>query len=112
MPVDASDFRLRHKTSDRAFYNDARNAVPNCDEVLFVGEDGLLTEGSISALFVERDGRLLTPKLATGLLPSVLRHELIEAGKAQEADLTVADLDSSFFMGNSARGLIRARRVA
>jgi para-aminobenzoate synthetase/4-amino-4-deoxychorismate lyase len=112
LPVDASDFRLRHKTSDRAFYDEARNAAPNCDEVLFVGEDDRLTEGSISALFVERDGKLLTPKLANGLLPSVLRQELIEAGKAQEADLSAADLGDTFFMGNSVRGLIRARRVA
>jgi para-aminobenzoate synthetase / 4-amino-4-deoxychorismate lyase len=112
LPVDASDFRLRHKTSDRAFYDDARMARTDCDEVLFEGRDGRLTEGSISALFVEREGTYLTPRLESGLLPSVLRRELIEAGTAQEADLTVADLDGGFFMGNSVRGLIRARRVA
>lgn len=112
LPVAAADFRLRHKTSDRAFYDEARKAISNCDEAIFVGTDGLLTEGSISALFVERDGRLLTPRLATGLLPSVLRRELIEAGRAEEADLTAEDLAGNFFMGNSVRGLIRGNRVA
>ena len=112
LPVDAGDFRLRHKISDRAFYDDARRARPDCDEVVFVGRDGLLTEGSITALFVECDGKFLTPRLETGLLPSILRRELIEAGKAKEADLRIEDLSDGFWIGNSLRGLIRANRVA
>jgi para-aminobenzoate synthetase / 4-amino-4-deoxychorismate lyase len=112
LPVAAEDFRLRHKTSDRAFYDEARTARHDCDEVVFVTTDGRLTEGSISALFVEKDGKLLTPRLSTGLLPSVLRRELIEAGRAEEADLSAEDLQGSFFMGNSLRGLIRANGVA
>jgi para-aminobenzoate synthetase/4-amino-4-deoxychorismate lyase len=112
LPVASDDFRLLHKTSDRAFYDEARKMRTDCDEVLFVTSDGRLTEGSISALFVEKDGKLLTPSLRAGLLPSVLRRELIEAGVAAEADLTAEDLQNNFFMGNSARGLIRANRVA
>ena len=112
LPVDADDFRLRHKISDRAFYDNARKSRPDCDEVVFVGANGLLTEGSITALFVERDGKLLTPRLETGLLPSILRRELIEAGKAEEADLKIEDLSGGFWVGNSLRGLIRANRVA
>jgi para-aminobenzoate synthetase/4-amino-4-deoxychorismate lyase len=112
LPVDAGDFRLRHKISDRAFYDDARKARPDCDEVVFVVRDGLLTEGSITALFVERDGKLLTPRLETGLLPSILRRELLETGKALEADLTIEDLADGFWVGNSVRGLIKANRVA
>jgi para-aminobenzoate synthetase/4-amino-4-deoxychorismate lyase len=112
LPVDAGDFRLRHKMSDRTFYDDARRGRLDCDEVVFVGTDGLLTEGSITALFVERDGKLLTPRLETGLLPSILRRELIESGKALEADLRIDDLSDGFWVGNSLRGLIRANRVA
>lgn len=112
LPVAAEDFRLRHKISDRAFYDNARKARTDCDEVIFVGTDGRLTEGSITALFVERDGVLLTPRLETGLLPSVLRRELIDTGEAQEADLTIDDLANGLYVGNSARGLIRAHRVA
>lgn len=112
LPVDPQDFRLRHKITDRAFYDDARKARSDCDEVIFVGKDGRLTEGSISAIFVECDGKLLTPRLETGLLPSVLRRELIEAGTAKEADIEIEDLSAGFFVGNSVRGLIRANRVA
>jgi len=63
-------------------------------------------------LFVECDGQFLTPRLETGLLPSILRRELIEAGKAKEADLRIEDLSDGFWVGNSLRGLIRANRVA
>jgi para-aminobenzoate synthetase/4-amino-4-deoxychorismate lyase len=112
LPVDATDFRLRHKITDRAFYDNARKARSDCDEVVFVGTDGLLTEGSVTALFVERDGKLFTPRLDTGLLPSILRRELLKSGEAIEADVRIDDLADGFLVGNSLRGLIRANRVA
>ncbi len=111
LPVDVTDFRLHHKTTDRAFYDDAREAN-DVDEVLFVDTDGFLTEGSITAIFVERAGMLQTPPLSRGALPSVLRQELIDQGKATAAELRADDLDGGFFVGNSARGLIPAKRVA
>ncbi len=112
LPVDAKDFRLRHKTSDRAFYDKARMAQSDVDEVVFIDADGFLTEGSYTALFVERGDQLLTPPLTRGLLPSILRRELIDAGKAVEADLVPADLTNGFWLGNSLRGLFRAQAPA
>jgi para-aminobenzoate synthetase/4-amino-4-deoxychorismate lyase len=106
LPVAARDFRLRHKTSDRAFYDSARTRS-GAFEVLFE-QDGQLTEGSFTSLFVERDGQLLTPPLTAGLLPGVLRSELIETDRAVEAPLTRADLTNGFFVGNALRGLIPA----
>ncbi len=111
LPVDPSDFRLAHKTSDRAFYDNARREA-GCDEVIFADPQGRLTEGSFTALFVERDGKLLTPPIERGLIPSVLRREYLETGQAVESDLTEADLGGEFYIGNSVRGLIPARRVA
>lgn len=106
LPVDPADFRLAHKTSDRAFYDAARGGH---FEVLFARPDELLTEGSFTNLFVERDGRLLTPPLARGLLPGILRERLIAQGRAIEADLREADLRDGFLLGNALRGLIPAR---
>ncbi|WP_284734759.1 aminodeoxychorismate synthase component I [Sphingosinicella terrae] len=110
LPVDAEDFRLRHKTSDRAFYDEARTAAGTF-EILFRDADGFLTEGSFTSLFVERGGTLLTPPATRGLLPGILRERLIEEGRAEEHDLTEADLAGGFLIGNSVRGLIRARRA-
>jgi len=105
LPVASDDFRLQHKTSDRYFYDDARAGAEGCDEILFTDADGFLTEGSFTSMFVERGGMLQTPPLARGLLPSVLRRELIDQGKAQEADLRPEDLAGGFLLGNSLRGL-------
>lgn len=105
--VDADDIRLAHKTSQRALYDDAR-AAAGTPEILFVDDRGFLTEGSWSTLFVERDGVLLTPPQSLGLLPGVLRADLIAKGRAVESHLRLADLANGFFMGNSLRGLIPA----
>jgi len=110
LPVEAEDFRLRHKTSDRRFYDEAREAAGTF-EVVFVDRDRFLTEGSFTSLFVERGGRLLTPPLARGLLPGVLREVLLGEGRAEEADLRPEDLEGGFFVGNSVRGLMAARLI-
>ncbi|HNJ46921.1 MAG TPA: aminodeoxychorismate synthase component I [Novosphingobium sp.] len=111
LPVDAGDWRLRHKTSDRGFYEAGLKAAQaaGCDEALFLRDDGLLTEGSFASLFVEREGMLLTPPLALGLLPGVLRRSLIESGRAREAELALDDLAGGFLIGNALRGLMEAK---
>lgn len=114
MMLPADDLRLAHKTTDRDCYDAPRReaaAQQGADEVLFTDADGALTEGSFTSLFVERDGRLLTPPLALGLLPGVLRRELIEQGRATEARLLPGDLAGGFWLGNSLRGLMRARLI-
>lgn len=103
--VDAEDFRLCHKTTDRRPYA----AVDGAFETLFEDEGGYLTEGCFTNVFVERDGTLLTPPLSRGLLAGTLREELIEEGRAKEADLTRDDLGDGFYVGNAVRGLIKAR---
>jgi para-aminobenzoate synthetase/4-amino-4-deoxychorismate lyase len=109
LPVDPSDFRLRHKTSDRGFYDAARIAA-GTDEVVFARPDGRLTEGSFTSLFVPRPGGgpLATPPLAAGLLPGVLRAQLIDSGRAIEANLSQDDVPEQFFVGNALRGLMPA----
>jgi para-aminobenzoate synthetase/4-amino-4-deoxychorismate lyase len=110
LPVVTSDWRLRHKSTDRAFYDHGRHVAQTMGaaEAVFVREDGLVTEASYSNVFVERDGQFLTPPLALGLLPGVLRRQLIDEGRAVEAELTLADLAGGFLLGNSVRGLMKA----
>ena len=108
LPVDSSDFRLRHKTTDRSFYVEARMAAGSFEVALVDGE-GFITEGSFTNIFVRGPGALLTPPLTRGLLPGVLRAELIANGSAVEADLRPEDLEAPFFIGNASRGLLPAQ---
>src|SRR5690606_39558905 len=109
-PVVPGDWRLRHKTTDRAFYEAALAVAQEhgAAEAVLV-RDGLVTEGTYTNLFVERDGALLTPPAALGLLPGVLRRQLLDSGRAREAELTLADLADGFLLGNAVRGLTAAR---
>ncbi|WP_347302321.1 aminodeoxychorismate synthase component I [Croceibacterium sp. TMG7-5b_MA50] len=111
LPVDPGDWRLRHKTSDRGFYADALTVAreAGAQEAVLVRPDGFVTEGSFTSIFVERDGRLLTPPLAHGLLPGIARRALLEEGRATEGALTLDDLAGGFLLGNALRGLVPAR---
>ncbi|SFZ85005.1 para-aminobenzoate synthetase / 4-amino-4-deoxychorismate lyase [Devosia enhydra] len=114
--IDETDPLLIHKTTRRHIYDPPREAMKALlpiDEVVFLNTRGELTEGSITSLFVERDGVLLTPPLASGLLAGVLRAELIATGRAREAVLRPADLEGAIIhLGNSLRGLMPAKLVA
>jgi para-aminobenzoate synthetase/4-amino-4-deoxychorismate lyase len=110
-PLDPGDWRLAHKTSDRGFYEDALAAARalGADEALLVRADGQVTEGSWTSVFAEGpDGALITPPLALGLLPGVLRASLIAEGRAREGTVTLEMLADEFWIGNALRGLMRA----
>lgn len=111
LPVDSGDWRLRHKSTDRGFYRDALSVAHSegTQEALLMRDDGLVTEGSWTNIFVERDGILLTPPAELGLLPGILRRSLLEAGKARESQLQIADLEQGFLLGNAVRGLMNAK---
>ncbi|MCZ7596164.1 MAG: aminodeoxychorismate synthase component I [Hyphomicrobium sp.] len=114
--VDSSDLFLFHKTTRRELYDREWQEYSqrfSTDEVIYLNERGELAEGSRTTIFIERDGELLTPPLAAGLLPGTLRAELLAEGKAREAVLTLADLETAgaVFLGNSVRGLVRAQRI-
>jgi para-aminobenzoate synthetase/4-amino-4-deoxychorismate lyase len=79
--------------------------------VIYLNEAGELAEGSRTTIFIERDGKLLTPKLTSGLLPGTLRQALIDDGRATEEVLKLDDLAKAdaIYLGNSVRGLVRAK---
>ena len=110
MPSD--DPNCRHKTSRRELYEAARaEFTPDeADEVLLLNERGEICEGTITNVFVEQpDGSLATPAISSGLLPGILRADLIREGRAKSHVLKPDDLKGrKFFVGNSLRGLISA----
>lgn len=112
--LDSANKLLRHKTSLRQVYTQARAEylVTRADEVLLANERGEVCEGTITNLFADfGDGPLATPRLDCGLLPGILRGQLLDEGRAVEAIYSFEDLKAAkaIFVGNSLRGLIPAR---
>ena len=117
--TDSRDPFFYHKTTRRDLYDGEHARLSresDCDEVLFLNERGELAEGSRTTLFIERDGKLLTPPIEAGILDGTLRRELLESGErpVRETTLRPHDLEAAeaVYLGNSVRGLVRAVRVA
>lgn len=111
--LNSGDTLLRHKTTRRGTYEAARAeySASETDEVLLLNEKGEPCEGTITSIFLDDGtGILKTPPISCGLLAGVLRTELICARRARIQRLTLADLQTgTLYMGNSLRGLIRAK---
>ncbi len=111
--LSSADLFLYHKTTRRELYDTEwkhYSETLGADEVIYLNERGELAEGSRTTIFVTRGDKLLTPPLTVGLLPGTLREELIEEGRAVEAQLVLNDLAGAdaVYLGNSVRGLVKA----
>lgn len=107
----SSDPWLQVKTTRRTLYDTVRQELPHeLDEMLFLNEREELCEGTITNVFVEKNGVLWTPPARSGCLSGILRQVLLNEGRAHEAVLTMGDLKSAdqLWVGNALRGLIRA----
>ena len=91
-PISADEISLFHKTTARTLYDAARAACPEADDTVLWNQRGEITETTIANLVVQKNGVLLTPAAACGLLPGTLRARLLERGILREAVLTVEDL--------------------
>jgi para-aminobenzoate synthetase/4-amino-4-deoxychorismate lyase len=109
-PVESSNPLLRHKTTDRRLYSLARQEHPGADDVLLWNERGEVTESTIANVVAEVDGARVTPPVSCGLLPGVLREELLERGEVAERVVMKADLARAprVWLVNSLRGWIEA----
>jgi len=113
-PVDSHDPMLYHKTTRRAEYERRAATRPDCDDVLLVNERGELTESAIANVVVRLDGALWTPALESGLLPGVLRADLLARGEVRERVIRPADLACAeeVWLINSVRKWRRAVVIA
>jgi para-aminobenzoate synthetase/4-amino-4-deoxychorismate lyase len=110
--TDAKDAMLFHKTTHRPLYAEAFKEAVNSgfDDVLFMNRASEITEGAISNVFIEKDGRWLTPPVKCGLLAGVYRRHLLETLPCveervlYEEDLREAD---AVYLCNAVRGLRR-----
>ena len=110
--TDPRDRMLYHKTTHRLLYAEAFKAATQAGfaDVLFCNRRGEVTEGAISNLFIEKDGRWYTPPVACGVLAGVYRRHLLETRtNIEERILTLDDLRQAdaIYLGNAVRGLRR-----
>jgi len=110
--TDPADRMLYHKTTHRALYAHAFKQATRegFDDALFFNLRGEVTEGAISNVFVEKNGRRFTPPVACGLLAGVYRRHLLETRpEIKERVLTLDDLRhaDAIYLANAVRGLRR-----
>jgi para-aminobenzoate synthetase / 4-amino-4-deoxychorismate lyase len=112
--TDPADPMLYHKTTQRPLYalEYQQAAQSGYDDVLFLNQRGEVTEGAISNVFIEKDGRWFTPPIACGLLAGVFRRHLLET--RPEIEECVLSLDNlrcagAIYLTNAVRGLRRVK---
>ncbi len=111
--TDPADRMLYHKTTHRALYATAfqQAARDGLDDMLFLNLRGEVTEGAISNIFIEKDGRWFTPPIECGLLAGVYRRHLLETRpNIEQRVLSLDDLRhaDAIHISNAVRGLRRA----
>lgn len=104
--VCSEDPSLRLKTTRRSFL---QRQLEQCgvDEVLLWNEKQEITEFCSGNVVADLGGHFLTPPIDCGLLPGIMRAELIRSGRVIEGRVTIAELRQvrQIFRINSVRGI-------
>jgi para-aminobenzoate synthetase/4-amino-4-deoxychorismate lyase len=106
-PTSSIHPELRHKTTRRSIYEQARARCPEAQETLLINERGECMEFCIGSLLIEKDGHRYTPPLSSGRLPGTFRSQELDNG-ATEKILYPKDVLSAdrIYMINSLRGKV------
>src|SRR5215475_3890327 len=90
--VHSGDVFLYHKTTHRGIYEQARRECDEQTDAVLINERGEITETTIMNIAVFRDGQWITPQTSCGLLPGVMREELLARGEIVEAVVPANEL--------------------
>ena len=106
-PVHSADPFLRHKTTQRRVYEEARAGLPPEEDALLYNERGEITETTIANVAVQRGGRWIPPPVACGLLAGVMRAELLAEGRIDEGVIRLDELTPGepILVFNAVRGV-------
>lgn len=105
---------IANKTTSRAHYLEplerTGTSIARNEEVLLYNELDQITEGTITNIIVQRDGRWVTPSIGCGLLDGVMRRSLLDSGKVTERIILKAELrdGEEVLLCNALRGVLRA----
>jgi para-aminobenzoate synthetase / 4-amino-4-deoxychorismate lyase len=111
--MSSSDRLLGHKVTRRKLYDQAWLAAEKLGafDALFVNEQGFVTEGGRSNVFINKDGQWITPPLTSGCLPGVMRSVVLSDTKYQavEQNITPADVLNAeeVIFTNALRGIVK-----
>jgi branched-chain amino acid aminotransferase len=91
----------------------ARAKEAGASEAIFPNTIGNLCEGTGTNIFVEIDGRLVTPPLSSGCLAGVTRELVIELTGCEEVDVPIEHLKttSEAFLTSSTRDVMPITRI-
>src|SRR5215510_9118407 len=90
--VHSGDVFLYHKTTHRGIYEEAREECDEHTDAILINERGEITETTIMNIAVFRDGRWITPQTSCGLLPGVMREELLARREMVEGVVDASQL--------------------
>ncbi|MDY6934303.1 MAG: aminodeoxychorismate synthase component I [Spirochaetota bacterium] len=101
-----------HKTTNRHIYE--RELIKarerGCFDVIFLNEKDEITEGSITNIYIKRDGIVFTPPIDCGLLNGTIRQHILKKDRIKEKIITLKELISAdaVYISNSIIGFKRA----
>ena len=110
--MSSSDRLLGHKVTRRKLYDQAWLAAEKLGafDALFINEQGFVTEGGRSNVFIKKDGRWLTPPLSSGCLPGVMRSIVLKDIKYQAVEQNITRTDvlnaEEVIFTNALRGIV------
>lgn len=83
------------------------------DDVIFLNENGYVTETSCANIFIVKNKEIFTPKLENGLLAGIVRAEIMKEFNVNEKSITVEDLMQSeeVIITNSLMGAMSIRGI-
>lgn len=104
----SSDPRYRYKTNQYLSALLEQRKEPDCDELLYINEQGFLTEGTKSNVFFIKGHSVFTPETSCNLLEGIMRQEVTEILRAEGFDFqsgcyTIEDIKGaeSIFLTNA-----------
>ncbi|MBT9140297.1 MAG: Branched-chain-amino-acid aminotransferase [Dehalococcoidia bacterium] len=110
----------RHKTTNFADSIIAKQEAlqSGSNEAILLNTAGRLTEATVANLFLIINGEVLTPPIADGILPGVIRQKVLELCQdlnitAREQTMTPKDLEQAeeVFITNSLMGVMPIREI-
>lgn len=111
--VNSSDIFLFHKTTNRVLYNNEykKASEEGFFDTIFLNEKNEVTEGAISNIFIEKNGKYYTPPIECGLLNGVYRRYLLKSNvfPVEEKVLYREDIQNAgkIFLTNAVKGMVK-----